>query len=222
MRRTTEHSRNGDDGIRVIDTRAPRKLARLGLGLCAVVGLIVLLWRAEPDAADPEPPVPETGKTAAEPSAAPGSRVTGKPVGHPVRITPAPATAPDPADESGERELERKLANEPTYTLSPPGSPKSGMALFPPPGTDPILRGLVVPEDFPLPEGYVRHHQVTDEGLPLPAILMFHPDFDWVDENGARIEIPADRVVPPEYAPEDMPIEWLAPETGEGDSGPSF
>ena len=47
-----------------------------------------------------------------------------------------------------------------------------------------------MPEDFPLPEGYVRHYQATDDGEPLPAILMFHPDFEWLDENGNQIPLP--------------------------------
>ncbi len=93
------------------------------------------------------------------------------------------------------------------------------MALFPAPGSEPLLRGIVVPEDFELPEGYVRHHQVTDDGQPLPAILMFHPDYEWVDDGGEPIALPADRVVPAELAPEGMPIERLAP-PGSTDSGP--
>lgn len=67
----------------------------------------------------------------------------------------------------------------------------------------------MVPEDFPLPEGYVRHHQATDDGQPLAPILMFHPDYEWVDERGVAIELPADRVVPPELAPPGLAIEML-------------
>jgi hypothetical protein len=84
-----------------------------------------------------------------------------------------------------------------------------GIAAFGRPGTDPPKPGIIVPDDFPLPEGYVRHYQTTDDGQPLPAILMFHPDYTFVDENGNPIEIPADRVVPPELAPPDLPIERL-------------
>jgi hypothetical protein len=89
------------------------------------------------------------------------------------------------------------------------GDQPTGIALFPPPGTDPIKRGIVVPEGFELPEGYVRHYQATDDGEPLPAILMFHPDYDFVDEHGAPLEIPADRIVPPEMAPAGLAIEML-------------
>ena len=81
-----------------------------------------------------------------------------------------------------------------------------GVGAFNPPGTSPPLQGLVVPEDFELPEGYVRHHQVTDEGEPIEPILMFSPDFEFYDESGSRIELPPDRVVPPELAPPGMPL----------------
>jgi hypothetical protein len=90
----------------------------------------------------------------------------------------------------------------------------SGIELFPPPGTDPPKSGLIVPEDFELPTGYVRHYQATDDGQRLPAILMFHPDYDWVDENGQPLEIPENRIVPPELAPPGLPLESLeVPET---------
>ena len=70
-------------------------------------------------------------------------------------------------------------------------------------------RGIIVPDDFELPPGYVRHYQATDDGEQLPPILMFHPDFDSVDEHGAAVALPADRVVPPEMAPPGMPIQML-------------
>ena len=44
-----------------------------------------------------------------------------------------------------------------------------------------------MPDDFELPEGYVRHYQTTDDGEQLPAILMFHPDYQFVDENGVAM-----------------------------------
>ena len=81
----------------------------------------------------------------------------------------------------------------------------SGIAAFNPPGTSPPLQGLAVPDDFELPEGYVRHHQVTDDGEPIEPILMFSPDFDFHDADGRPIAIPEDRVVPPELAPPGFP-----------------
>jgi apolipoprotein N-acyltransferase len=63
-----------------------------------------------------------------------------------------------------------------------------------------------VPEDFVLPEGYVRHHQATDDGQRIEAILMFSPDRPPVDAANRPIAIPKDRVVPPELAPPGLPI----------------
>ncbi|MBK8286056.1 MAG: hypothetical protein IPK97_14935 [Ahniella sp.] len=82
----------------------------------------------------------------------------------------------------------------------------SGLGAFNPPGTSPPMDGLGVPEDFPLPEGYVRHHQVTDQGEPIEAILMFSPDFDFYDEEGRPVLIPENRVVPPELVPPGIPV----------------
>jgi hypothetical protein len=81
-----------------------------------------------------------------------------------------------------------------------------GLAAFSPPGTRPPLIGLVVPEDFPLPEGYVRHYQATDDGQRIEPILMFSPDHEFVDAANRPIAIPKDRVVPPELAPPGLPI----------------
>jgi hypothetical protein len=77
----------------------------------------------------------------------------------------------------------------------------SGIGAFNPPGTSPPLIGLAVPEDFKLPEGYVRHYQATDDGQRIEPILMYSPDFEFFDSAGRRIDIPADRVVPPGMAP---------------------
>jgi len=81
-----------------------------------------------------------------------------------------------------------------------------GLGAFSPPGTRPPLVGLAVPEDFVLPEGYVRHHQTTDDGQNIEPILMFSPDRPPVDAANRPIAIPKDRVVPPELAPPGMPI----------------
>jgi len=83
---------------------------------------------------------------------------------------------------------------------------REGLGAFNPPGTSPPIPGLAVPQDFVLPEGFVRHHQVTDEGEPLEPILMFSPDYEFVDAHGDRLTVPPDRVVPPELAPPGLPI----------------
>ena len=84
-----------------------------------------------------------------------------------------------------------------------------GIAAFPPPGTDPPRSGVIVPDDWVLPEGYVRHYQTTDDGELLPPILMFHPDYTFTDEQGNPIAIPPDRIVPPELVPPGLPVRML-------------
>lgn len=81
----------------------------------------------------------------------------------------------------------------------------TGIGAFSPPGTKPTLIGLAVPEDFALPEGYVRHHQTTDDGQPIEPILMYAPDHQFLDAAGRPMAIPKDRVVPPELAPPGLP-----------------
>ena len=81
-----------------------------------------------------------------------------------------------------------------------------GLGAFSPPGTRPPLVGLAVPEDFVLPEGYVRHYQATDDGQRIEPILMYSPDHQFFNAAGQPIAIPKDRVVPPELAPPGLPI----------------
>lgn len=83
---------------------------------------------------------------------------------------------------------------------------RSGLGAFNPPGTSPPLEGLAVPDGFDLPPGYVRHHQVTDEGVPIEPILMFAPDLTLYDAKGRPIKLPANGVVPPELAPPGLPL----------------
>ncbi len=120
-----------------------------------------------------------------------------------------------------ERELSRDLSEfyvpgEPVPTMKDviarlnEAGIHSGLGAFSPPGTSPPLVGLAVPEDFPLPEGYVRHSQATDDGQPIEAILMFSPDFEFFDAAGRPIAIPPDRVVPPELAPPGLPIRRIS------------
>jgi hypothetical protein len=86
---------------------------------------------------------------------------------------------------------------------------RSGLGAFSPPGTSPPLSGIAVPDDFPLPQGYVRHFQTTDDGQPIEAILMFSPDFEFFDASGKPIAIPENRVVPPEWAPPELPVRLI-------------
>lgn len=86
---------------------------------------------------------------------------------------------------------------------------RTGLGAFNPPGTSPPLEGLAVPADFQLPDGYVRHHQVTDEGVPIEPILMFAPGFTLYDASGRPIAMPDNGVVPPELAPPGLPLRWV-------------
>ncbi len=86
---------------------------------------------------------------------------------------------------------------------------RTGLGAFNPPGTSPPLVGLAVPEDFALPEGYVRHHQATDDGQPIEPILMYSPDYEFLDAAGNPVAIPADRVVPASDAPAGLPIRQI-------------
>ena len=82
----------------------------------------------------------------------------------------------------------------------------SGLGAFNPPGTSPPMIGLAVPEDYILPEGYVRHFQATDDGQRIEPILMYSPDFVFFDSNGQQIVIPDNRVVPDNMAPPGLAI----------------
>jgi len=186
------------------DPRGDVRVTRTGsrsLVLPALLCLAVLGWlvarktRSEEPSRVP-PPRPDT------------------PVDH-APVTTAPAPDPELAarvhQRRDERRDDRRAAAAPKYTENAPGEQR-GMAVFPPPGTKPVKRGIVVPEDFELPEGYIRHYQTTDDGRRLPAILMFHPDFAPVDANGQPIALPADRIVPPEMAPPGLAPHVLDPD----------
>ena len=95
-----------------------------------------------------------------------------------------------------------------------------GLAAFSPPGTRPPNPGILVPDDYELPEGFMRHYQSTDDGGQLAAVLTLSPDYELYDEDGNPIALPQDRIVPPELAPPDLPIRILdlpsAPGPAEG------
>lgn len=82
----------------------------------------------------------------------------------------------------------------------------SGLGAFNPPGTSPPMIGLAVPDDYVLPEGYVRHFQATDDGQRIEPILMYSPDFNFFDNAGQQIVIPENRVVPGNMAPPGLVI----------------
>jgi hypothetical protein len=84
-----------------------------------------------------------------------------------------------------------------------------GLAVFSPPGTRPAQTGVIVPDDYQLPEGFARHYQSSDDGGQYAAVLTLSPDYELIDENGDPIPLPQDRIVPPELAPPDLPLRML-------------
>ena len=137
----------------------------------------------------------------------------------PPRVAPAPGPRPvaRPAPVAA------AVVEPPAAPLSEPEPPytgPTGIQLYRP-GTKPMKRGIVVPEDFELPPGFVRHYQSTDDGERVAAILMFHPDYAPKDESGQPIPLPENRVVPEQMAPRGMPIQMLQlPEGSEAGAAP--
>jgi len=216
----TAKTRAADDGVRITLGPPARKQIWLGVAAVALASFagftLAQLQRGAPGpetpaaAAGPSPrgddPAPDARAPHAKARvAARPRRVATRPPGEPAPV-PGEAPARAPAPEARPADGGPPTHEEPPFSLGPPGT---GIAAFPKPGSDPVKIGIVVPEDFELPEGFVRHHQVTDDGVDLPPILMFHPDYEWVDERGEPLEIPADRVVPPELAPPGLEVKLL-------------
>ena len=129
------------DGVRIEKLSGVRGRVWLIVAAIALVGIALLLRRPAP--------ISETARErVAQPPAAPRQAPPPPAVPAAAARIPPPAPANDaPASEGDEH---------PMFGKPNPGEP-SGVALFPPMGSDPIKRGLVVPEDFELPAGYVRH-----------------------------------------------------------------
>ena len=128
------------------------------------------------------------------------------PRAQPIREAPREADGVDPTPDLSAyvNPGEKPTMNEVIDRLHRAGV-DTGLAAFSPPGTRPPVVGLAVPENFALPPGYVRHHQATDDGQRIEAVLMFAPDFQPLDGNNQPIAVPKDRVVPPELAPPGFP-----------------
>jgi hypothetical protein len=68
---------------------------------------------------------------------------------------------------------------------------------------------VIVPETYELPAGYVRYHQVTDDGKRLDPILMFSPDYEFTDSDGEALVLPEDGIVPADMVPPGLPVRML-------------
>jgi hypothetical protein len=180
----------------------------LGLGVTALC-LALSAWLVfspspVPQTVEPEPVAVRNTPAPTPPPAQP------RPVVRPASQSTAQPTPPPVSEETVSQEAPGELPAEAS------AGEKTGLALFRP-GTKPLKQGIVVPEDFELPQGYVRHYQTTDDGQRVEAILMFHPDYKPTDSKGQPVELPESRVVPPELAPPGMPINILElPEGPEG------
>lgn len=191
----------------------------IALGL--VGGAIAGWWSAT--SAPPPPPEAAAAPAASAASvqvaaASPGASAPAPARTAPARDAPPPASAPQRiarvrppgTDQSPDitdyiNDGERPTMNEVIARLHAAGV-HTGLGAFNPPGTKPPLVGLAVPEDFPLPSGYVRHYQATDDGQRIEPILMFAPDYQPTTADGRPVPMPRDRVVPPELAPPGLPI----------------
>jgi hypothetical protein len=220
-----------DEGVRVLPKVGASRFGietRLFAGVATVVGAAVAasLWWPAADAtrtaravdvpagvASPTPESPRASASAPAPPQGPAERVAlhlGTTLDTAPRDGPTPSGDPDdlasyfrPGDPvPSTANLIRALNEAGVHT---------GIAAFNPPGTSPPLEGLAVPADFALPPGYVRHHQVTDEGVSIEPILMFSPDLVLRDADGRPIALPENRVVPPELAPPGLPQRWVRP-----------
>jgi hypothetical protein len=202
------HRADLDGVVRVDRARARRLRAVLGLALVSTVGVggWMVLQPARP-APDEVLQGREALSTEARvPRPMPPSRAL--PVPDPMERAMLKAVA-QAAHADGGSSPDGELQEVTVDQLGPGDG--TGINAFPRPGTKPLKGGLIVPEGYALPPGYVRHYQVTDDGRQLPPILMFHPDYPPRDASGSPIAVPSDRVVPPELAPAGMPQQWLEP-----------
>ena len=189
---------------------SPGYLAAALLLAVGAASLAFFLWYfARDDAAAGAGQTPAPANVAA--AGRPASAATAAPPvareERPRQLQPAPEGDADPTRDLRSYVMrgEKPTMNEVIKRLHEQGV-HTGLGAFNPPGTNPPLVGLAVPKDFALPPGYVRHHQVTDDGQTIEPILMFAPDFQLVDASNRPLAMPKDRVVPPEMAPPGLPL----------------
>lgn len=202
---------------------SPGYLAAALLLAAGAASLAFFLWyfaRDDAAAGTGQTPAPASVAVAGRPAATATATPTVAREG-PLRQTqPAPEGDADPTRDLRSYVMrgEKPTMNEVIKRLHEQGV-HTGLGAFNPPGTNPPLVGLAVPKDFALPPGYVRHHQVTDDGQTIEPILMFAPDFQLVDASNRPLDMPKDRVVPPELAPLGLPLRRIVIPPPIGTSG---
>lgn len=199
------------DGVRIIKRRDAKHRERpftwvvvILVGVCVVSGA-VLLW-PEPTASHESSVATASDAVANNGDAQSGVGMTAPGNG----VTPADPTRLAAADDISNYIApgEAPPMAEVIERLNKAGV-HTGLGAFSPPGTSPPMVGLGVPENFDLPEGYVRHYQATDDGQRIDPILMFSPDFEFLDAAGRPMRLPPDMVVPPNMAPPGLPIHLI-------------
>jgi hypothetical protein len=203
-------SRIDADGVKTAPAAGMRGglwLILLAAVLVGAAGLLALRLALPASPPEPEPEAAQLAEPGAAVAAAPGAPAAAAPARR-TRAVRREAAPPEPLPPGSTQAPRPEPPSLPEIPDDPHGD-SAGIGVFPPMGTDPPKVGLLVPEDFELPEGYVRHYQATDDGEQLPAILMFHPDFVWIDQNGNQIPLPPDLIVPPEMAPPGLPPEFI-------------
>lgn len=215
-----------EDGVRSIQHGEAPRWAGLLLVCSLLAGFAAAAWMLR--ATSPEPSLPRPATTPATTGTSPTVPIVTVP-GVTRVATAKPAQTPAAAEARQDQRWLEPSATADEWISSDlndiaryvsPGDPeptmeelidalrqsgeRGGIAAFNPPGTSPPLVGIAVPEDFPLPPGYVRHYQSTDDGQDIEAILMYAPDVRLFDEYGQEIAIPEDRVVPADRLPDGL------------------
>jgi len=211
-RRNASPSGKDGDGVRITEHGTRGSLPYKALALVLIGGIAGYLMtmapnRDSPNSGNPgsdEPSADSRAPDESELAASGATAMRDRPLT--ARPTPPPRDPNDlanyvaPGQAPPMKEVIERLHDAGVHT---------GLGAFSPPGTSPPLIGLAVPDDYVLPEGYVRHFQATDDGQRIEAILMFSPDFEFFDSTGKRIEIPEDRVVPASMAPPGLVIRTI-------------
>lgn len=100
---------------------------------------------------------------------APASEDASESVARPTSRTPfsLPTAKPDKGGVVGEIEEPKPLPLRDRPI-------RSGLDM--PYGVNPPKKGIEVPPEAVLPRGFSRYYQYTDDGQPLPPILLYHPE----------------------------------------------
>jgi hypothetical protein len=228
MKKNADRIRTKGDGIRVVEHGGRRDRRPLWVAAALLLVVLATVWGRMSGGSPTGPSpgelaaLPDLGQTAERPrrhaNVRPARPVSERaPNAGPVPLLDdrtmqelVRGTDESAPERSAEENLEiEKTARELLQAAVAAGETR-GIAAFPPPGTDPIKVGLVVPRDYALPQGFIRHHQITDDGRRVEPILMFSPDYEFVDASGQPVAIPEDAIVPAEMAPPGLPLRVLA------------